>query len=247
MFPVSTSIKSYRFLLSKSKYPNAISDRNIKTKLCKTTKDNVLSVQDKVLDSDMTQILRQIYKTMYFVASKEEKKANSSFIKSYYQNIKPGNVIEIIDKNTKSSKHYYIISDKDTHYEVVEIDPNLNVLSNRIELFKKDRLVFRVIALDDQDKEKINSQISNTPLLRTMIGARIETNYGRFIVLYSKNDSCICISDPYSPSYINIETINKKDINNTLGFISQDALEETQNLVDRNYPISIRTLLKRIK
>ncbi len=83
-------------------------------------------------------------------------------------------------------------------------------------------------------------------LAKTFVGANIETNAGKHVVLFEKGDICVCVSIPFSASYINMMTIKRNEIRSTHGFRSDEEIEEIRNLITRNKGINFQRLLKKL-
>ena len=246
LFPVSTSIKPASYILMKSNYPNSVGDRTVKNQLCSTGKRNILSVSDKLRDFDYNASLKNIYISTYLNRFSDDKKHNDAFMQSYHRDVEKYEVIKTVDLATKQRKYYFVVCINDKYYEVIEVDEEMNVISNKIGLFKKDTLFLTSFSLTSEYLEKINSQLEDSGMRRTFVGATVETGRGKYIVLCEKGDNCLCISTPYSPSYIRIVTINKNEIRNTLGFKTDEEVEEIKDLASRNSGTNFLKLYKKL-
>ena len=247
LFPVTTSNMDNKYKLYKQNYRNSIGDRVIKDNLCYTNIDNVLSVCDKVIPEDFNNILKALYKTIYLSRSKKEKESNDFFMQKYHKPIEINDVLVIVDDNTKERLYYFVINSEENHYKVIEVNSDFHVISSKIELFRHDRLVYNVITIQEEQIQEIRSKIPHNLLIKSFLGAIIETIEGKFIVLGENKKYCICINVLYSPSYINLSTIKKDDIINTYGFKTPEEVEDIKEMILRNTHNNIDTMVMRLK
>ena len=167
LFPVTSVCRENNYNLYRQKYPNSIGDRAIKTHLCETTIDNVLSVRDKVLDEDYKIIITAIFKSTYFGDENEDKIENRDFMKEYVGEPNIYDVIEVVDVNTREHTLYLILNKKEELYKVIECDmSNIKITGKNPESFDKERLIFRVHKLNDMNKEELLSQLSETEKIK---------------------------------------------------------------------------------
>lgn len=246
LFPVSTVIKPNAYVLLKKNYPNSIGDRTIKDRLCTTTVKNVLSVSDKLREFDYHAAIDNVYKSTYLTRSIDNKRSNDPFMKTYHHEVEKYQVIKTVDVSTKTRRYFLVLGSNDKYYEVIELDYNRNVISDKVGLFGKDCLFYNSTALSAEQLENVKIQLAGMNLTRSFVGANIETNAGKHVVLFEKGDSCICVSIPFSPSYINLMTIKKNQIRKTNGFRSEEETEDIKGLITRNKGINFQTLLKKI-
>ena len=246
LFPVTTVVKPNSYVLLKKNYPNSIGDRTIKDRLCTTSLNNVLSVSDKLREFDYNTVISNIYKSTYFSRSSENKKSNDTFMREYHREVEKYEVIKIVDLSSKNKRYYLVLDVNDKYYEVIELNDECNVISNKVGLFKKDCLFYTSFALSAEQLENVKSQLAGMELTKTFVGANIETNAGKHVVLFEKGDNCVCVSIPFSASYINMMTIKKNEIRSTHGFRSDEEIEEIRNLITRNKGINFQRLLKKL-
>ena len=247
LFPVTANTKKKGYKLYAQNYPNSIGDRIIKDNLCFTTKDNVLSVTDKVLDDDLRTVLKNIYYKTYF-NSKEAKAANNEFMQEYGKDIKKYDIIKIIDLNTKEKKCFFVLDIEKDFYTVIEVsNDNYQVISDKTERFQKDRLIYGVTNLSSEEIETIIKQINPKLLTKSLTGKKINTIEGRYIVLDDNENYCICINELYSPFYLSLVPIKKKDIINVIGEVSHEKLDNIKTLVEQNSNYNLKTYIKKYK
>lgn len=247
LFPVTTVIRPRDYILYKANYPNADRERAIKDIVCFSSVENVLTVSDKVRDEDLKIIIDKAYKQLYFCKDKQLKVSADSFLQQYHDEAQLNDVIVYVDAVTKENKYYYIVNIKDNCYDVVELDSDLNVVSNNIQQFRKERLYLYSFTPSEEKKAKIEEQIPRHTLSRTLYGAIIDTIQDKYIVLYQKGDFCICISYLNSPSWFKVITIKKEEILNTYGFVSGEKLQELRDMVDRSCTVNVDNLLRKCK
>ena len=167
-------------------------------------------------------------------------------MQGYYEKPKMHDVIKVVDGLTRENKYYFVIGVKDEYYEVIEVAQGLKVVSNRVEMFRNDRLVSRVINLTNEQIAKLKEQIPGHVLVESLLGAKVETYLGRYIVLNEGKEYVACISYPFSPSYIVLKAFKKSDIRNTYGFISEEEVEDIKAMLERNGK-NLNSLIKKGK
>lgn len=170
LFPVTKVCREKNYKLYHQKYPNSIGDRTIKTHLCESTIDNVLTVIDKVLDEDFKIIITSIFESVYFGDIKDDIIGNADFMKEYVGEPDIYDVIEVVDMNTKKHISYLVLSKTDTAYKVIEYDKNnVKIIGQNSELYDKERLIFRIHKLDEINKENLLSQIPKQQKVKTRV------------------------------------------------------------------------------
>ena len=246
LFPVSTSKKKDTYVLYAQKYPNSVGDRIIKSNLCSTSKSNILSVYDKVREEDLNVIFTNIYNAIYLNRTRDTRDANYEFLKEFHHEVTPNMIIVLADQNTGERKYFFVIDTTDDYYKLVEIDANDHVISDKVEMFRKDRLFYKGIRIPEEKALEIREELPKNLTVSSFVGARIEYFGSKYIVLEEKNDDCLCIEALYSPSYISIKIIKKRDIKDTFGYLSEEEVENLKGMVQRNAKKgSVPTTLKK--
>ena len=247
LFPVTTNTKKGRHKLYAQNYPNSIGDRVIKDNLCFTTKDNVISVTDKVLEDDLRIILKNIYYITYF-NSEESKIANNEFMQEYGKDVKKYDIIKTVNLNTKEMKCYFVLNIEKDAYNVIEVSKDdYKVISDKTEKFSKEQLIFGVTNLLAEQIENIMKQINPKLLVKSLKGKKINTIEGKYIVLDENENYCICINELYSPFYISLIPIKKKDVINVIEEVSMEELENIKKLVEQNGNYNLKKYIKKYK
>ncbi len=247
IFPITTNSAKGGYLLYQQYYPNSPCDRAIRDSLCQTTTDNVLSVCDKLRDEDLRPVLVSLYDMIYFSRTRDEKQANDTFMQAFKQDVNMHSIIRIVDQNTRKNQYFFVIGINDNGYRVIELDGNYNPISTRVDFFKNNRLIYRVIEPTQEQLEAIKSKLPLHLLVHNFIGARIETIFGKYIVLDQNERYVACIGSVYSASYMNMEAIKKEDISKVIGYLSFEEVAAIKEMVKRNSKVSISTLLKHNK
>ena len=247
LFPVTTAEKQGFYKLYRQNYPNSVGDRTVKDRVCYTTKDNILSVCDKVHEDDLKPILKTIYNKMYLSRSKKTRELNDAFMKGYQKPINKYDVIVLVDRNNLNKSYKFVCGcNKDGSYKVIDVDKELNVKNLNIESFRDNRLIYDAIKLSQEEKERIKEQIPKYIIYDTLIGAKIRTRDGRYIVLNENKEKCACIPTIHSPSYINIEHIKKDEIKEIESFIDEISFNNLNEMIERNAKPNTKALIKKL-
>ena len=162
MFPVLIAIKNKGYILYEQNYLNSNADRTIKAHLCKTTIDNVLSVQDKVSEYDYPIILRFIFTSVYF-GKEENKIKNRKFMQDKCGEPELYNIIETVEPVTKIHHYYFVYEKTDRGYIVYEFSYNDSTLiSLTPQLFPKSMIFYSVAKIYSETIEKLLTEIKDS-------------------------------------------------------------------------------------
>ena len=154
LFPVSGKCRE-GFRLFHQRYPNSMGDRVIKNNTCTTTKENVLSVKDKVLVSDFESVLRTLYDSLYF-GNQESREINEKFIDTYLKKPEKYDVVETINRERNKHLFYLILDEKMTG---IEIDIEEKEIMGEEEIIDKNTMFYNVIELDERSKNYLKDQL----------------------------------------------------------------------------------------
>ena len=232
IFPVSTQEREKSYKLYMQKYPNSKCDRTVKYTLFQTTEDNVLTVQDKVLEEDFKIILTNLYQASCF-ADRISKKQNQYFMQEYIGEISKYDVIkEVVHGSVSVSKFHLVLDIEDKHYRTIEVDyKNKKIIGVKSEKYNKDRVIYDVIRPNEETKQKLIEGLSELVTLKSLIGKKVIANNVRFIIVDEDKKNYFCIDEIYSPSYINVEVIDKDDVKTITGSVSEEELDRIKNLI----------------
>lgn len=246
IFPVSTSVHDSGYKLYAQKYPNINQDRIIKSHLCTTDINNVLSVKDKVLDEDYYNILKSIFIGTYFDRSDKEKNYNKKFINDYIGIIDKYDIAELVDKKTKEHTYYLVINIKDNHYKIVKLDlENNKIINDKILIIKDKNLIYRIIKPTNEFLQDILPQISEVQELPNLSWRKIKIGNIEYIVIEEDEKNCYVINAAYSASFIMKEVIKKDDIDIIGDIVSEEESARIQNIL--NDPSNKRRQLRKRK
>ena len=160
IFPLTTKCSEVSYKLYSQYYPNCPVDRTVKDILHQTTIDNILSVQDKLLESDYKTTLKNIFKVSY-LNKNEQTEANIEFLKEYAGTPETYDVIKYINKETSENIYYWVLDKKDEEYQVVEINiEDYSVIDGNVKTYDKNKLIYRVIKLQSNELEKLKTSLS---------------------------------------------------------------------------------------
>ena len=237
LFPLTSKCKDNFYKLYMQKYPNSKYDRGVKPNACITTKDNVLSVADKVLEEDYNNLLANIYYSIYFATlngNTDFKYSNKEFINSYFKEIEKYDVLEYVENDDR--KFYLVLDFLSSKYKVVEIDfPNKKIIGLKEKTIYKDKLIYKVFILSEEDKYVYRGQLHNLYINNDKLEGKIVTiNNISYIVVKEKEDFCLCVNCLYSDSYIDSMVVHKDDIECIIGEIDEDTKENIENLLAYN-------------
>lgn len=232
IFPVSTQDREKSYKLYMQKYPNSKCDRTVKYTLFQTTEDNVLTVQDKVLEEDFKIILTNLYQASCF-ADRISKKQNQYFMQEYIGEISKYDVIkEVVHGSVSVSKFHLVLDIEDKHYRTIEVDyKNKKIIGVKSEKYNKDRVIYDVIRPNEETKQKLIKGLSELVTLKSLVGKKVIANNVRFIIIDEDKKNYFCIDEIYSPSYINVEVIDKDDVKTITGSVSEEELDRIKNLI----------------
>lgn len=146
VFPVKVKSDKKSYILYQQKYKNFNNDRIIGDNLYHTTIDKILSIKDKVLDEDFERILKSLFKNSYFGSTEEEIDNNRKFLQEYIGEVKPYDIIEYVDRNTKEESYYLVLDKNDKEYQIIKIDlVNKQISDNNVILIDNKKIVYRKI------------------------------------------------------------------------------------------------------
>lgn len=144
MFSVSTNCKKRDYKLLNQKYPNSLGDRVITDSLYQTTINNILSVKDKVLESDYHAILKNIFKNNYYYPERATSKIK--FMKEYVGEPQINDIIEYINPQTRELHHFLVIGKEKMGYIVIEVDTEYNLPKEKhAKIFPYYELIYRIV------------------------------------------------------------------------------------------------------
>lgn len=234
IFPVSTKEQKNSYKLFSQKYPNSVCDRIIKYNLYYTTDDNILTIKDKLLDEDFRVIIDNLYYVTFF--STKQPKQSEYPIQEFIGTIWKYDVIMDIEQGVITKPKFYLVLDvNDTNYRVIEIDlKDKRVLGLKSQNFKKDRIIYDVVRINQNDKNIFLKQLREQVVSRTLIGKKVATNNNKYIVIDEDKENYLCIDEIYSTSYINIKTVPKEEMKTITGEISKEELERIKVLIMEN-------------
>ena len=253
LFPLTSKCKDYFYKLYSQKYPNSEYDRGIKPNSCITTKDNVLSVADKVLEDDYNSILYNMYYSIYFASlngKTEFKYSNKTFINSFMKEVEKYDILEYIDNDDR--KFYYVLDCLTNKYKVVEVNfREKKVIGAKEKTIYKDKLIYKVFKISAEEKNIFNQQIyslhkTNGKLNKKLEGKIVTIGYFNYIIVGEKEDYCLCINELYSESYAEPIVIHKDEIDCIIGEIDLDTKKNIKNILDYNN-INIAARLKKAR
>lgn len=162
IFPVTSRCKDKGYKLYYQKYPNSIGDRSIKSNLCYTTLDNILTITDKVLEEDYRRIITSLYKCMYFGFDEKDKDAANYFLKDVIGIPNIHDIIEIASHDKKYYNFYFVIGINDIGYETVKINfDNCDIISDDIEIIDKNSNIYKIRKVDSDTKNKLLARTYN--------------------------------------------------------------------------------------
>ena len=245
LFPVTTKCKDSFYKLYSQNYPNSIGDRVIKSNFFYTDISNVLTVEDKGLDIAFYNIAGLLVRSIYFGCCKEDKKACSIFLKDCIGDVNMFDVLEVVDPSSRKHSFYYVIdSNYDDHYDVVEINyNNLEVISMKKERFSKARFIYKKHTLEEVKQRKILSQLPKTVTRRSICGSNVIIDGIKYIIVYDRNEHCVCVNAGYTSSYVNPIVIDKSKISEVLDYINTEELCYIRKLVEEEIGYSSDRLL----
>lgn len=160
MFPISKNCSKAHYYLFFQNYPNSECDRTIKNNLSITTIDNIISIYDKVLESDYKIIISNLFVTTYSSHDMVEKEGRRKFLEEYVGIPKINDVISYYVNEEKKSHFYLVLNILENEYEVIELNHTLTETIGKKILIPKERFIFSIRPLPD------NSLIEQTTLKR---------------------------------------------------------------------------------
>ena len=247
LFPVSSSCDK-GFRLYSQKYPNSIGDRIVKGTICETTFENILSVDDKVLDEDLRSVLKNLFSVIYYYRCKDDKQSNINFMRQYVGDIENYDIIEFVDPSSRKRDFYFVLDELESGYEVIECDfDNLKIIGKYPEIFKKERLVFKVRKLNSKDSSSLLAQVPQVFLYKSLKKKIVTSKGNKYIVVKEKDDKLACVSACCSASYINLTAIDRNTVDSIDGEVDSEELDYINKLLSESNGISIKTLLKQKK
>ena len=159
LFPMTSKVKQKHYKLRQRDYANSKFDRAIIDNLCFTTKDNILSVNDKVHEDDFKPLFGNLYRRMYLCPSTEIREYYKIFMKDYMKDIRKNNVVMLKDRNTGKERFEFVLDVDENNYTLIEIDNKLNVIKQVPEKYSKNRLFYRVLILTGDEINKVRNNL----------------------------------------------------------------------------------------
>ena len=163
-FPVTNKKKTiYAHMLKASDYPNFNFDRTIKDQLVCIDENNIKQVIDEIKEDDFYSLLDFMYRNKYFLYLKGLIGNDDLYLNMKMQeyNIQKNDVLVIYDKDERKNIYYYIYEEDNEKYYAVEVDSDSTTIKSLdTKEFDKSEIMFRVLKLSDEQKEKVISQLS---------------------------------------------------------------------------------------
>ena len=142
LFPISTNCREQDYKLYSQNYLNSVGDRRLIDEIYTTTKDNVYSVEDKLTERDLYNIINHIYYKLHY---RKDNSSIASFLKYVMGEPCIGNIVELVDKDTKIHRFFYILSKNNNKYNTIEIDyKELEPLSGNIRVINNDEVYYSI-------------------------------------------------------------------------------------------------------
>lgn len=160
MIPLINSKKEFQYNIKKEDYPIVNKDRYIRSTVCFTNEDNILSVVDKLKDNDLSRIKYSLFLSYYFDKNKDEGKIN--YLHEQLPPITENMVIDYLDIYTKEKTRYYVIGVEPACYVVYPMDINTNEIINNILLIPKDKLIYATFKPKNDNNEKVLERVKIT-------------------------------------------------------------------------------------
>lgn len=159
LFPLTKNIINKTFVLRKEKYPHIGFDRYIVPDIYITTLSNVLSVKDKIYNSDYENALKYLACKIYNVRNKEDETVKD-FYSDVYGKPKLFDVIVEYTPETKERRFYFVTGFTLDGYKVVEIDFKTKEAISNIMIYPDDRFVYGIKKLEDEERSITISSIN---------------------------------------------------------------------------------------
>ncbi len=161
MIPLRPGIKNFQYNIKKEDYPIVNKDRYIKTTVCYTTEDNILSVVDKLKPADLDRIQYSLFLSYYFDKNKDE--SQKIYLREQLPEISEGMFIDYFDIDTKVKTRYYVIGIEPGCYVVNPVDTKTNeIFRDNICLVPKDKLIYAVFRPKIDEREQCYERIKIT-------------------------------------------------------------------------------------
>lgn len=163
-FPVTTKTTTrYAYILKANDYPNCNLDRTIKDRLVVIKESDIKQVTDKVSEKDCKGLFSFMYSKMYISYRHSQISEEIIFLREMLQNfdIQSYDVLVFFDAEQKKGTNYIIIDEDDENYFTYEIIGNDIIKNYTLVKIPKSEIMFRVLKLSDEQKEKIIKQLSN--------------------------------------------------------------------------------------
>lgn len=220
-FPVSSNVKNQRSgILKSEKYPNYTYDRKIKSNLVCIEECNIEKIKDKVSQEDFDNIIRYLYHSVS-ITHNFPKQSTKFFMGTITKQleIKKHNIISIRDFNLNVNKMYFIIDidNKVKKYKAIQIkfnnDNDIELANYKLENIHMSKPVLGVKTLDEDQKQRLMSQIPDNYKGEDILGAIVEHDSRKLQIMEDQGDCYLCLDKTIdcSTSYMQIEFI-KKDI-----------------------------------
>ena len=160
LFPVSSSTKCGGYKLYQQFYDNNVGDRIIKNNFCLSTKQNVLSVQDKVTAVDFKRVMNDLFFSFYFSSKVYDEKMLEMFYEEFNRKANRGDIVVIIDPQDKIKRYYLITEVLDGGYEAYPIDRHSKEIIGDKVFIDSSQIILGIVKLPDEEKLECDRQLS---------------------------------------------------------------------------------------
>jgi len=220
LIPIDENPEDSIYTLLSKDYPNINKNRCVKNSLCTYSKDDILSVVDKLNETDFERINVRITNSRYLKKSMSQV-SDSSNSKVVCQK----DIIEYNEANVKRT--YFVLSaSRGEYFKVVELtNDTSSLISTKCEFQKKTKRIDNAYTPSVQECERILAMIPDTILKDSLKGARISYFGQKMIVVGENSDKLICIGIPYSASYLHFYRVPLKEEFNIDGYLSSEELD----------------------
>ena len=245
MFPVTTKIENGGYRLFCQNYPNSVGDRKVKNNLCKTTIDNVLSVKDRVTEFDFNAIKRNIFKGTYGSKDENVKKRNKLFMDEFAGKPKVHDVIKFKDIKAKKVKKYFVLEELEEGYKVISCNnEETKITGLKPEIISKNQQIYFIVLVNKETIKEFLSQIEALKEMKTLKGKIVLLEEGTYIILGEEEENLIAVESGYSQSLIKPILIEKKEIKEIIGELSEDEINQIIKSVEEKDKLNIKRIKK---
>ena len=161
LFPVTEVVYFYSYVLYQQYYPNAPFDRCIKDSIAISTVDNILTIKDRLSDSDFERIIRKNFQLTYAIDD-EQRSQRDEFLRNYIGDVSPYQIISYFDREKRYLCFYFVADITDTEYIGHQISRDFSTIIGPEISIPKEMYIYQKIDTNLDEVKSLLAQIDRS-------------------------------------------------------------------------------------